>query len=131
MKTKINLTLICFLSSIAGLGLIYIAAINIEPSKVALSDINFEMTGHSVATTGYVSYKSEHPAGHIFLTVSDGKRASLQVPLFSGYVGSMKSAGLNPNFQKGDELEIEGLVGEYKGQLQIIPRKPGDISLKT
>jgi len=93
-----------------------------------LSEINFDLTGRSVATTGYVSYVSKHPNGHIFLTLSDGS-STLQVPLFAGFVSSMKTDGINPNFHRGDVLEVDGLVGEYLGQLQIIPRKTSDIRL--
>jgi len=123
-----TLTVVCALSSIAGLLLIYVAAVNIEPIQVPLSEVSFEMTGRSIATTGYVSYVSKHPSGHIFLTLSDGN-AAVQVPLFSGFVNSMKADGINPNFRKGDVLEVEGLVGEYQGQLQIVPRKTGDVRI--
>lgn len=119
---------VCLISSIVGLLLIYIAAINIQPKEVALSEINFEMIGHSVVTTGYISYV-KHSKGHIFLTLSDGS-TSLQVPLFAGFVNAMKADGINPKFRRGDVIKISGFVSEYRGQLQIIPRKTSDIEVK-
>jgi DNA/RNA endonuclease YhcR with UshA esterase domain len=123
-----TITIVCLVSSLSGLLLIYIAAVNIQPRQLPLGEVNFDLTGRSVMTTGYVSYVSKHPNGHIFLTLSDGSSA-LQVPLFSGFVNSMKNDGINPNFHRGDVLEIEGLVGEYQGQLQIVPRKTSDVRL--
>lgn len=126
---KNTLTLVCLLSSLTGLLLIYIATINIEPRQLPLNEITFELVGHSVETTGYISYKSEHPNGHIFLTIKDGG-AAIQVPLFSGYVNTLKKNGIDGgDFNKGDTIAVRGLVDEYRDQLQIIPRTADDIKI--
>ena len=83
-----TLIIICFISSISGLILIYIAVLNIEPMKMKISEINFELVGRSVATSGNIIYKREHVAGHVFLTISDGK-SNIEVPLFAGFMDSL------------------------------------------
>lgn len=130
MNFKGNLLIIiCLLCSVAGLVLIYFAAINIQPMQLQLSEINFELVGRTVRTTGYISYKNSHPNGHLFLTITDGK-AKLQVPLFAGFVTALEGNGLTKDdFRKGRRIVVEGLISEYRGQLQIIPRKPEDIKI--
>jgi DNA/RNA endonuclease YhcR with UshA esterase domain len=34
------------------------------------------------------------------------------------------------DFKVNKQISVNGLVGEYKGQLQIVPRKVSDIKLK-
>ncbi|MDI6798857.1 MAG: OB-fold nucleic acid binding domain-containing protein [Candidatus Aenigmarchaeota archaeon] len=108
-----------------GLILIYLAASNIQPREVRLSEITSELIGRTVTTSGKIIYKSFHPAGHIFLTVSDGK-GKLQVPLFAGFVNKLDDAD---DFKKGIKIEVTGLVEEYRGSLQVVPRKVGDIKI--
>ncbi|HDJ96531.1 MAG TPA: hypothetical protein ENG45_00480 [Candidatus Aenigmarchaeota archaeon] len=127
MKNPIvTISLIC---SLLGLTLIYIAATSIKPKFVRLDKINYEMVGKSVTTSGYISYVRHHPAGHVFLTLSKGK-SKVQVPLFAGFLKSLEKVKIYPSsFKRGKKLEVSGLVGEYKGMLQVIPRKPEDIRL--
>lgn len=127
MKNSIVVfSLIC---SVLGLILIYIAAINVEPKEVKLNEITYEMIGKSVTTTGYITYIRHHPSGHVFLTLSLGK-SNVQVPLFAGFLKSLEKFGIYPSsFKKGEKLKISGLVSEYRGMLQIIPRKPEDVRL--
>lgn len=127
------LVYVCLAASIAGLALIYIAARSIQPSSTPISDITFDMVGRSVKTTGFVSYKSTHPDGHIFLTIADGDGSQIQVPLFAGFVSSFernnKQHATTDELRRGALIEIEGLVGEYRGQLQVVPRKPDDLKI--
>ncbi len=130
---KNMLTYICLATSIAGLILIYIAAKNIQATPIPISEITFDMVGHSVRTSGFISYRSDHPNGHIFLTITDGDGSRIQVPLFASFVrsferGNTLHAKIN-ELRRGTLIEIEGLVSEYRGQLQIVPRKPDDLKI--
>ena len=81
-------------------------------------------------TSGYVAFKSVHPEGHIFLTLTDDNQNKISVPLFAGFVSELRKDHFNTNrLQKGTRLQVSGLVDEYKGQLQIIPRKTSDIKI--
>lgn len=126
---KNSLVFICFILSAVGLGLIYIAAINIQPALLSLEEVDSQLIGRSVKTSGYISYKKIHPEGHVFLTISENGR-KIQVPLFAGFMNALNGNGLTENdLKKGVKISVSGLVGEYKGQLQIIPRKPDDVEI--
>jgi len=132
MQLKRNtLIVLCLLSSVAGLILIYLAATKIEPVLVKIEDINSELVGRSVTIKGYITYRTNHPAGHIFLTVSyNGTK--IQVPLFAGFVDKLSETDFPiDSLKKGTKIMVTGLVGEYKGQLQVVPRKTSDIKVLT
>ncbi|MEM7821790.1 MAG: exodeoxyribonuclease VII large subunit [Candidatus Aenigmatarchaeota archaeon] len=121
--------LICLFSSVLGLILIYFSAVNIQPSTTKISEIDSRLIGKTVRTTGYIIYRNNHPAGHIFLTIADNQ-SKIQIPLFSGFVNSLNENDFPvDNLKKGTKIIVTGLVDEYKGQLQIIPRKPEDIKI--
>lgn len=123
------LILICFLTSVVGLILIYIAAINLEPKRIELKDVTPELVGRSVLTSGKIVYKKTHAAGHLFLTISD-EDTKIQVPLFAGFMNTLKEVDLTENdFEIGLKISVSGLVDEYQGQLQIIPRRDDDIKI--
>jgi len=123
------LTLICFITSAVGLVLIYVAAINLEPKQIELKEINPELVGRSVSTKGEIVYRRTHDAGHLFLTISDGN-ANIAVPLFAGYLNTLKEVGLiEDDFQEGIRISVSGLVDEYQGQLQVIPRRKDDVKI--
>ena len=127
--SKNILVLICLLTSVIGLVLIYIAAINLEPKQIELKDINPELVGRSVLTTGEIVYRKTHEAGHLFLTISDGD-TEVAVPLFAGYLNTLKEVGITEDdFYEGAEISVSGLVDEYQGQLQIIPRRVSDVKI--
>lgn len=130
LKQK-TLILVCLLSSVAGLILIYLAATKIEPVPVKIEDINSELVGRSVTIKGYIAYRTNHPAGHIFLTVSyNGTK--IEVPLFAGFVDNLSQTDFPiDSLKKGVKIMVTGLVGEYKGQLQVVPRKTSDIKVLT
>lgn len=123
------LILISLLTSVIGLVIIYIAAINLEPQQIELKDITPELVGRSVLTKGEIVYRRTHDAGHLFLTISDDD-TKIAVPLFAGYLNDLKEVGLTEDdFQIGTKIEVNGLVSEYQGALQVIPRRPTDIKI--
>jgi DNA/RNA endonuclease YhcR with UshA esterase domain len=131
LKTKVGLILLlCLICSLLGLFLIYITAKNTNPTKLKLSEINFELLGRVVTTEGKIINKNVHSAGHLFLTIAD-ENSKIQVPIFAGLMNKLNNAGLSANdFAIGKKLLVTGLVSEYKEQLQIVPRKVEDIKIK-
>jgi DNA/RNA endonuclease YhcR with UshA esterase domain len=70
-----------------------------------------------------------HSAGHIFLTLSDGD-SRIEVPIFSSLANQLSANGITKyDLRKGKIVRITGIVGEYKGQLQVVPRKASDIQI--
>jgi len=124
-----SLILIFLFCSLLGLILIYIAAINLQPTQIELKDITPELVGRSVLTRGKIVYRRTHDAGHLFLTISDDD-TKIAVPLFAGYLNTLKEVGLTEDdFYEGVEISVSGLVDEYQGQLQIIPRRVSDVKI--
>lgn len=94
-----------------------------------LGEIDSQLIGRTVKVSGYIAYKSLNPAGHVFLTVSSDK-AKIQVPLFAGLMSKMTESGLpEEKLDKGTKISVTGLVDEYRGSLQIVPRKIEDIEI--
>jgi len=128
LKTN-SLILISLFCSVLGLILIYIAAVNLEPKQIKLKDITPELVGRSVLTTGEIVYRKSHEAGHLFLTISDAD-TKIAVPLFVGYLNDLRENDLTEDdFQEGTKISVCGLVDEYQGQLQVIPRRKDDIKI--
>lgn len=130
MKVPKNYLLILSLfTSIAGLILIYFASVNIEPQKTEISDITADLEGRRIVTTGYLVEKREHEDGHLFLTISDNK-TKIQVPLFSDYMKSLNQIGITEkDFQLNDKISVKGIVENYKGRLQIMPKSLDDVKI--
>lgn len=120
-----KLTLLCLLSSIIGLLLIYYAALMLKPMRLRLDEIDLELVGRKVATTGYIIYRRNHVAGHVFLIISN-RRAKIEVPIFSDLASKLKNVR---ELKVGRKVFVSGVVDYYKGRLQIIPRKPEDVRL--
>lgn len=121
--------LACFICSVTGLILIYFSSKNFEPYEIELSEISPELIGRAVRSKGKIVYKKIHPSGHLFLTLEE-KGSRIQVPIFSGLMSRINENGIEEeDFSLGRILEVSGVVDEYQGQLQIIPRKIEDIRL--
>ena len=100
-----------------------------ETKSTNIGEITSDSVGKSVSAVGTITYRSNHPAGHIFLTVADGN-SKIEVPLFSGFVTKLEESGVDSSyFSKGTKIQVKGLVDQYKGSLQIIPRKVDDIKI--
>jgi len=120
---------VCLFTSVIGLVLIYIAAINLEPKQIELKDITPELVGRSVLSSGEIVYRKTHEAGHLFLTISDDD-TKIEVPLFAGFMNTLKEVNLTEDdFEVGTRISVSGLIDEYQGQLQIIPRRKDDIRI--
>lgn len=118
------IAVVSFVTSIIGLGMIYVTASNFEPSVMELKDVGHDMVGNTITTEGQIRSKTLHKNGHMFLTLTDGRK-ELDVPVFSSV---MKDVDHRP-FRKGEYLTVTGVVDEYRKNLQVIPRKPNDLNL--
>lgn len=127
--TKNFLLILSLFISIIGLILIYFASINIEPQKIVISDITGDMEGRRIVTTGYLVEKREHKDGHLFLTISDNK-TKIQVPLFSDFMNNLEPIGITEkDFHLNDKISVRGILENYKGQLQIVPKSLDDVKI--
>jgi len=123
------LVLISFLTSVIGLILIYIAALNIQPVEIEITQINSDLIGRTVSTRGIITQKKLHSDGHMFLVISDDE-SDIQVPIFSSLMNNLKKENITESdFKINEIISVTGLVDEYRGQLQILPRKTSDIKI--
>jgi len=115
--------------SIAGLVSLFFVAKTSVPQTSSLGEIDSSSVGKTLSVTGKIIYKKIHPAGHIFLTISDGS-TRIDVPLFSGYLKNLEKVGITQyDLRVGTKITVTGVVEEYKGNLQIIPKKISDFKI--
>lgn len=127
IKNQINL--ISLLSSLVGLILIYYATTNIEPQQMSINDITADMEGRKVSIAGLLVDKRLHEDGHLFLTISD-RTSNMQVPLFADFMKNLEQIGItDKDFRIKSKISVDGIVENYRGSLQIIPRNLGDIKI--
>ena len=112
-------------SLVGILALYFIASIQ-KPQFKPIPQITSEDVGKLLTTEGRIVYKKVHPNGHIFLTLKkDGKL--IQVPLFKSFLEH--TIFKHVYFKLGQKLRVTGVVEEYHGNLQIIPRKESDVKI--
>jgi len=122
------LSLVC---SLVGISLLYFGSIISKPIHLNVSEVTLEFEGRKVTIYGIITnvYINEEKQ-FISLTISDGK-SYIQVPIFSDLTNALKQRGIEPKmFKEGLRVEVTGTVGQYKGRIQVIPRKVEDIRLK-
>jgi DNA/RNA endonuclease YhcR with UshA esterase domain len=108
--------------AIFGICLLFYVAKTSKPSFVPLNKIDSTYVGKIVSTSGKI-VSVGYNKGNIFLTIYD-RNSTLEIPIFSSV-----AKYLTLSFKKGQKIFVSGMVDEYKGKLQIIPRKASDIKV--
>jgi len=112
--------------SLVGILALYLIASTQKPQFKPISQITSEDIGKLVTTEGKIVYKKVHPNGHIFLTLkSNGK--TIQLPLFKSFL--QRTIFKHVYFKLGQRIKVTGVIDEYNGLLQIIPRKEADVKI--
>jgi DNA/RNA endonuclease YhcR with UshA esterase domain len=106
--------------TIFGICLLFYLAKTSKPNFVPLSEIDSTYIGKTISTSGRI-VSVNYNKGNIFLKIYDNN-SSINVPVFSNI-----AKYLNFNLKKGQKIVVSGVVDEYKGTLQIVPRKASDI----
>lgn len=117
---------ICGLCSLVGLFLIYYISILTTPDELKIESIKPDIVGHFISTEGTIVSRTKTKAGHLFLTLQDGE-GKLDVVMFSTFLNKEKVD--SSKMIKGVRLAIKGILGEYKGELQIVPKKSSDVKV--
>ena len=99
--------------------LFYVAKIS-EPNFIPLNEIDSTYVGRTVSTSGRIT-SITYSKGNIFLTIYD-KNSTISVPIFSNV-----AKHLDVPLRKGQRIIVSGLVNEYRGKIQVVPRKASDI----
>ena len=123
---KTHIIIICGICSAIGIFLIYYTSILTPPKQVEVESINQKQTGNYISTEGTIISRTMTKTGHLFLTIQGGT-GKLDVIMFSSF---LKNQNVDPNkFLKGLRLGVRGVVEQYKGQLQIIPKTSSDVKI--
>jgi len=109
-----QITLLILLLAIAGLVVIHFAVMNIKPKELEIGDIQDSMTGRLVKITGEISNIRKSKSGNSYWTVDDG--SNITVPILDS-----KFKKLTP--ERGDIVEVVGLVTKYKEELEVMPKE--------
>jgi len=127
---KNTILIISLISSILGLILIYISSINAKPSYMAIKDINLNLVGRTISTSGYITDVQFSPKGHIFLKIKD-ENHEVSVVIFSDLAKALSDFGIHArNFTKGKIINVTGTLDIYNNNFQIIPRKVDDLKIR-
>lgn len=104
-KTLLKFALVC---SIIGIFIIFIFADRLEPSLVKISEISESSIDKSIRVQGEIESIKSTPTA-LMLGIKDGN-SSIKVVAFNDK---------NLAFNKGQPVEVFGIVTEYKGVLEI------------
>ena len=89
-----------------------------------ISDINKDKVGEIVATEGKIIRYRRFSKG-ISFTIADNND-KIDLVIWNSLYNKLKTKN---NLKKGVYLRIIGKVGEYRGNLQIVPKKESDIRI--
>ncbi|OYT42008.1 MAG: hypothetical protein B6U78_02355 [Candidatus Aenigmarchaeota archaeon ex4484_224] len=119
--------------SIIGIISLFYIELNFKPKFIPLEKIKFENEGQRILTSGkivkvYTSKKNPN----FLLIVLYSKGRKIGVPIFEDLFLQLKKNGISKySFKRGKYLEVEGIVQNYKGLIEVIPKKVSDIRLKN
>ena len=92
-----------------------------------ISAINKAFLNKTVKIEGIIAHLAKTKKGHIFITVKDDSGA-ISVLLFSTIVKQLKERGMDPTaIEVNDKIKVKGVVREYEGRLEVIPRTAEDV----
>ena len=107
-------TLLILFLAIIGLAGIYFAVINITPTELVIGSIEESMMGRIVKISGRIENIRKSRSGNLYWTVGDG--SNITVPILDSKLKKITA-------KRGDGVEIIGLVTEYNGELEIMPKE--------
>ena len=98
--------------------------VNIVIDTVAISEIQESMEGHEIVLRGTISDLTTSKKGHSFFKISDGG-SHINGVLFNSETNQLEErlSLLNQYAGTSKTVNLEGKVGVYKGELQIIVSK--------
>jgi len=109
------LIVLIFILTVAGLSITYYAVSTIDPIEIKISEITESLKGNLVRISGTIKTVKHTTSGNTYLTVDDGGN-EITVPLLG------KLSQQFSNIKKDQFVNITGIVSEYNGQLEIMPK---------
>jgi uncharacterized protein YdeI (BOF family) len=109
-----QITFLVFILAVIGLVGIYFAVMNIKPIELKIESIKDSMNGRLVKISGRIDNIRKSRTGNFYWTVNDGN--NITVPILDNKFKSL-------DVKSGDMIEIIGLVTEYNGELEVMPKE--------
>ncbi len=107
-------------STVGLLMLIYLSAAN-EPTPI--SAITPDDIGSWVVVRGKIVEMRPSVEGHVFFTLTDG-RGRIRVAAFKEVAQDLRC------LEEGRNIELKGLIEEYRGEIEIIPSRAADVKCR-
>ena len=111
-------------ASVLGLLLITFIAPSVKPPLSSLSDVSASSLEKTVRLEGTVSRAHAFEGGSMILTLSDSE-SDVDV-----YLPYDVAAELKDILSEGSVVELTGTVQMYKGRLEVVVERPGNVVLK-
>jgi DNA/RNA endonuclease YhcR with UshA esterase domain len=108
-----------------GVLLLYLYAIQLEPTDISIGEINSEMIGQVVSTNGIV--KEVRLGQSMIITLIDIEGQSSILIYMPGDVHELLT--FKSDIRSGAKLWVKGEVGEYNGNPEILIRSERDVVL--
>lgn len=117
--------MLALLISSMGLILLFYTSARPDDSPLKISQIDYDTVGSKVAISGEVLTRRTHRDGHIFLKLGD-TTGNISVVFFSSLAEKLDT-GSRECLRQGGYIQVKGWVKEYKGALEVVPRKGRDV----
>ncbi len=110
----------CLVGAVSGIIILYFLSMMITPVDVTPSGLSQEHLGKKVIMSGTVRDLRQHPSGHVFFELDDG-RGSADIVIWEERAEQLKLSGVGlERIRNGISIEIRGDVELYKGSLQVV-----------
>jgi len=109
-----TLLLLAVFTSVIGITVLWFACAAHEPMIITLSEVTDELMGKVVTVSGVLEEVKVYDS----VVIGDFKNSSLKLFGFKSNV---------PKIGVGDFVTVTGEITEYKGELEIVPSKLGDV----
>lgn len=116
-----KILLLSLIFSLGGIIAIYYIDTKSSVEEVPIEKIDSSYIGKFIKTSGKV-VSVNYVRGNVFLTIYDKKY--LNVVIFSNVARFLERYP-----RRGDRIVVYGNINEYKGKLQIVPRRASDIKV--
>jgi hypothetical protein len=120
-----RLLMLSLLISTLGLGLLFYLSTIYSNPYVKISQIDYDSVGERVTVEGEILRARNHPNGHIFLKLGDST-GNISIVFFSSLAEKLDME-IRGCLHQGGNIRVTGRVEEYRGSLEVIPRKGGDV----
>ena len=113
-----TLLLLAVFTSLIGITILWFASANHEPPIIPLEEVTDELMGKVVTVQGVLESVKVYDK----VVVASFENSSLK--LF-GFKSSI------PKLEQNDFVTVTGEIKDYKGELEIVPSKPGDVLIAS